>query len=64
MQQLEFFDRDKIEVLKCEFEKVRQSNDNVRKGIFAKHANLERLCFELQSRLNIIERNICKGDNV
>lgn len=57
--QLEFFDKpeDVLEVIKS----VKESNDKVRKSIFAKHGNLERKYEELQERLAIIERNICTG---
>ena len=52
----------------CEFEalakaidKVRVSSDKVRRGCFAKLNEVQKENTELKARLDIIERNICKG---
>lgn len=61
--QLNFFEVEKseIEYLKDDIVEVRESNDKVRKSIFARHAELAKKYMELHERMQIIERNICRG---
>jgi len=61
LMQLDLFEQDEVVLLRMEVEKLRQIGDKTRKGIFAKHGELAKLFIELDSRLDIIERNICKG---
>ncbi len=62
--QLEFLIEEKSEIdcLKRDVKVVRESNDKVRKSLFARHAELAKKYIELHERLEIIERNICKGN--
>lgn len=62
--QLDFFksaEESEIEALRAEVDAIRKSSDRVRKGIYAKHGELNKICLDLQQRLIIIERNICRG---
>jgi hypothetical protein len=61
--QLEFLFEEKSEMdfLKNGFKEVKESNDKVRKSIFARHADLARKYIELHERMQILERNICQG---
>ena len=61
MLQLDFFEKDNVQELKFEVEKVRKSSDSVRRGLFAKHATLQKMYSELHDRLEILEKNICSG---
>jgi hypothetical protein len=62
--QLEFFTEEKSEVdcLRDDVQGIRESNDKVRKSMFARHGELARKYIELHDRLQVIERNICSGD--
>jgi len=62
MRQIDFFlgEKSELEYLKDDFKEVRQSNDKVRKSLFARHAELARMYLELVQRMEIIERNICR----
>jgi septation ring formation regulator EzrA len=59
--QLDLFEQDENILMRKEIQKVRESNDKVRRGLFARHNELAKLWVELDHRLNIIERCICKG---
>ena len=59
--QLDLFEDNEVILLRNEMQKVRESTDKVRKGLFARHNELSKLWVELDHRLNIIERCICKG---
>jgi hypothetical protein len=62
MRQLEFFlgEKSELEYLKKDVKEVKNSNDKVRKSIFARHAELAKMYLELHERMQIIERNICR----
>ena len=62
--QLEFFTEEvsELDFLKNYVEDVKQSSDKVRKSMFARHGELARKYMELHDRLQIIERNICRGE--
>ena len=47
--------------MKEEIKSLRESSEKVRKGIFAKHGALAKMYLEIHQRLEILERNICKG---
>lgn len=61
--QLEFFpsERSDIDCLKEDVKIFKESNDKVRKSMFARHSELARKYTELHDRLQILERNICHG---
>lgn len=61
MIQLDFFESDEMSELKHEMRKLKDSNDRVRKAMFARHGELAKNYFDLLQRLEIIERNICRG---
>lgn len=61
MIQLDFFDNGDTLLLKEEIKKLRESNDKVRKSLFARHSELTKSYFELVARLEILERYVCLG---
>ena len=63
MLQLDLFEKDTTNLLIHEMEKLKSSNDKLRKALFARHGELAKNYFELINRLEIIERNICKTSN-
>ena len=50
-----------IRDLKSEIAKLSLSNEKVRKGLFARHGELAKMYMDIHNRLDILERNICKG---
>lgn len=67
MIQLDFFGneaelliKNKVINLESDVSKIGESSDRVRKGIFARHGLLSKKMNELEERLAVIERNICK----
>ncbi len=61
--QLDFFEKkSEIELLEEELRAVKLSNDKVRKAMFARHGELAKMYLDLLGRLEIIEKNICKGN--
>lgn len=62
MAQLDFFiEYTEHELLAMDFEELKKSQDKLRKALFARHGQLAKQYCELQERMDIIERNICKG---
>lgn len=61
MIQLDFFETDELSSIKYEMNKLKDSNDRMRKALFARHGELAKNYMDLLSRLEIIERNICQG---
>ncbi len=61
MIQLDFFEDDPTSSLKEEIRKLKESNDKIRKSLFAKHGVLAKNYIELHDRLAIIERHICRS---
>ena len=62
--QLEFFppfEKSEMDCLKDDVKLVKESNDKVRKSMFARHGELAKKYTEIHERLQILERNICKG---
>jgi len=63
--QLDFFqteEESEIDCLHQELEKMRQSNDKIRKALFARNGELVKMYMDVNDRLSIIEKNICKGN--
>ena len=50
-----------MDCLKDDVKLVKESNDKVRKSMFARHGELAKKYTEIHERLQILERNICKG---
>lgn len=50
-----------IITLRNVIEEVRKSADKVRRGTYARLNELNKECVDLRNRLEIIERNICRG---
>ena len=48
-----------IEALKEYCDEIKESCNKVRKGIYAKHGELNKKYIELEARLNLLEKNIC-----
>ena len=62
MLQLDLFhEYTDVEVLQMEIKTLRQSQDKMRKALFARHGDLAKKYCELQDRIDVMERNICKG---
>jgi hypothetical protein len=61
MIQLDFLQQDEAELLKLEVARLRESNEKVRKSLYARHTSLTKNYLELAERLEILEKNICKG---
>ncbi len=59
MIQLDFLQDDEITVLQDRMQKVESSCDRVRKSLFAKNGEINKLCIELRERLDILEKYIC-----
>jgi len=60
MIQLDFFLDDEA-LIRLEIEKVRESTEKVRRGMFARHNELAKHFVDLDERLRIIEKHICRG---
>ncbi len=61
--QYDFFkteEQQELETLKNFVQDVKVSNDRVRKKLFADHGNSRKLLLEIDERLRIIEKYICK----
>lgn len=61
MIQSDFFTNVDTQTLKEEVKKLKESNEKVRKSLFAKHGELAKHYMELISRLDILERHICQS---
>ena len=63
--QLDFFkseEESRLEALEAEISKLRTSLDKQRKSQFAKIGEQKKEIESLKSRLDILERNICKNE--
>lgn len=59
--QLEMFeDNDDVSMLKRENKLLRVSMDNLRKGLFARHNDLDRRWLQTNQRLDFLEHNLSK----
>jgi hypothetical protein len=52
---------DEIEYVKSDVKEIKQSLDRQRKSQFAKIGDIKKMQLELMDRLEILERNICRG---
>ncbi len=59
--QLEMFELPTEDRLVLEIDNVKKQNDKVRKALFARHGELAKKYVELHSRMEIIEKGICKN---
>lgn len=62
--QFDLFKEDKeseFEELEKVILEVKKSSDKVRRGMFAKHGELVKMFLDIDERLKVIEKNICKG---
>lgn len=65
MVQLDFFktpEECERDYIRHSLEQVKKTTEKVRRGTYAKLNELERDSIDLRARLEIIERNICRGD--
>lgn len=61
--QYDFFkteEESELEALRKRVEEIDASSTRVRKGIYAKHGELYKIMMDIDDRLKIIERNLCK----
>ena len=49
------------EMLKIELLTLRESQNKLRKGLFARHSHLAQMYLELHNRLEMLEKNISLG---
>lgn len=61
MNQLMFWEEDETLILRHELRKQRESNEKMRKALFARHGELAKNYMDLSDRMEIIERNICRN---
>lgn len=64
--QFDFFkseEESELEALGKRVEAIGVSSNKVRKSLYARNNELEKRCLELETRLEIIEKNICRGKN-
>lgn len=62
--QLDFFKsfhECEIDTLRHQVQSLKESNERVRKGLFARNGELTKQLIDISERLQIIEKNICKG---
>jgi hypothetical protein len=60
--QLDLFrDMSASDLMREEIRLMRESNEKVRKSLYARHGELARRFMELNNRMNILEHNICRG---
>lgn len=62
MIQLDFFREEDYIIIQNEVERLKKSNDRMRKALFARHGKLANDYIDLEKRLAIIEKNICLGN--
>jgi hypothetical protein len=61
--QYDFFkteEESELEALRKRVEEIDASSHKVRKGIYAKHGELYKTIMDIEERLKIIERNLCR----
>jgi len=51
-----------VEMLRADVKELRELIHRVRKGQFAKIGDLTKMYLETKERLDILERNICRGE--
>lgn len=50
-----------LEAMKEELERVRKSNDKVRRGMFARHNELAKQYLEMREEFENWKRSVCRG---
>ena len=63
--QLDFFkseEESEIDSLRDRIDSVKESNDKVRKKLFSENGKLTKRILDLEEKMNIIEKNLCKGN--
>ena len=61
MIQLELFPEDEVITLRLEVQKMKETTDKMRKALFARHGDLAKYYLDIAQRLEVLEKNICKG---
>ena len=56
--QLDLFSKEAIDVLNDKVEKTRNTSDAVRKGLFARHNRIEKLCHQLEQKYEEQQKEI------
>lgn len=59
--QPDLFDESKTDSLERKVCDLEQLLHRLRKSLYARNNELEKMCLELHSRVEIIEKNICEG---
>lgn len=63
--QLELFENlSQVELLEKEIILLKQSQDKLRKALFARHGELAKKYMEVHERLDILEMHICKNNQM
>ena len=65
--QLDLFkteEQSEIDALRFEITAIKTSTDKVRKKLFAENGKLTKKMLDLESRMQIIERNICRPEPI
>jgi hypothetical protein len=58
IEQLDLFEELKFDSLKREMRKVKETSENVRKGIFARHNELAKMFLEQQKEIDYLKQLI------
>jgi len=61
MIQLDLFENDETVILRHKFNALKESQDKIRKGLFAKNGELQKKYDDLLLRLEILEKYICQN---
>jgi hypothetical protein len=61
MIQLDFFEQDETTVLRHRLNDLKDSQDKVRKGLYARNSELQKKYDNLLQRLEVIETHICRA---
>lgn len=61
MIQLELFEQDEITVIRHKFNSLKESQDKIRKGLYARNGELQKKYDDLLMRMEILERYICQN---
>ncbi len=60
--QMDFFkEMTELEIMREEIRILRESNEKVRKSLYARHGELAKNYLDLHYRLQILEHNICRN---
>jgi hypothetical protein len=59
MIQLELFEQDETTILRHKFNALKESQDKIRKSLYARNGELQKKYDDLLQRMEILERYIC-----